>query len=162
MNVITLPITPDEFLKRLKFATETDTVEKNQTSAKEAVFYSHTVDNCFELYERPAFTRERTFYFGGILMRGAVAECEGGCQVATEFGRFTSNTHAAIGCGVLFVLSVIGTILSGNLFATMLPIPALLCGGFLIADGFGAAIQVRRLKKKWEVILSRTLMNEGR
>ena len=161
MNLTRLPVSPEHFLKHLRFATEIDTVEKNQMGAREDVFYSHIRENTFELYERRAFIREKTFTFGGIYLRGAVAEDAGGCQVATELARSSDNTKTALIVGLLFLVSLIGTILSGNLFATMLPILVAISGGFLVADGIGAMIQIRRLKKKWRQILDAMTEREG-
>ncbi len=154
MKLITLPYPPEVFLRRLRFATETDTVEKHQIGKKEAVFYSQIGENTFNLYERPAFVKEKTFYLGGVMLRGAVAaRGTSSCQVATEIARFPENIRTALVCAILLVLSVAGTVLSGNLFATMLPLLAALSGGVLIADTVWMLIQIRRLMKKWEQIL---------
>ncbi len=155
MKTFPLPCTPDAFLATLRFSTEIDNVEKNQTAAKEAVYYSHARENTFELYERPAFVKEKTGYLGGVYLRGAVTETKSGCLVATEYGRVSDHLRNDIICLLLLLLSLGGTVLSGNLFATMLPILTLLCGGFLIADGIGCLMQMRRLQKKWAVVLSR-------
>ncbi len=154
MKLISLPCKPDVLLSHLRYATEIDTVEKNQKSRKEAVFYSHVRENTFDLYERPAFVKEKTVYLGGVYLRGAVAEEGDGCAVASEPARIGDNIRNDVIAAVLFVLSLGGTILSGNIFATMLPILVLISGGFLIADGVACILQARRIKKKWASILS--------
>lgn len=156
MKSHTLPVTPEKLLAGLRFSTETDTVERGQQSAKEAVFYSHVAENCFDLYERRAFTKGNHFTLGGMYLRGAVAplDAQEGCEVATEFGRAAQNIRYDIVCAILLLLSVIGTVLSGNLFETMLPVLALFAAGYLIADAVAALFQVRRLKKEWSMILS--------
>ena len=154
MKLVHLSCTPDAFLAHLRFATEIDTVEKNQKSAKEAVFYGHTVENTFTLYERPAFTKDGAFLLGDVYLRGAVAEEESGCQIAFEIGRPGVNLRYFVICLLLTLLSVAVTVLSGNVFATMMPILGLIAGGYLIVDVIRAAVRARRLKRKWSAILS--------
>lgn len=156
MKSHTLSVTPEKFLAGLRLSTETDTVERGQQSAKEAVFYSHVAENCFDLYERRAFTKGNHFVLGGMYLRGAVAplDAQEGCEIATEFGRAAQNIRYDIVCSILLLLSVVGTVLSGNLFETMLPVLALFAGGYLIVDAAAALRQIIRLNKEWSMILS--------
>jgi len=64
-------------------------------------------------------------------------------------------TAVSLLCALLLtLLSVAVTVLSGNVFATMMPILGLIAGGYLIVDAIRAAVRARRLKRKWSAILS--------